>query len=158
MIGLCFLDIAINKTSPTGSGFIAPGLLISHTVWPSATKRDIGKLQLAQNRAARLALKCTQRANFNNMHVNLSWLTVEERLTASLLVFMRGMDVLKARSCLFKWHAHSSNTHAYPTRHAIATRGLFTVPKFRKYSGKCIVLHRAMATWNYSTSNNSSKQ
>ena len=53
---------------------------------------DIGKLQLAQNRAARLALKCTQRANINDMHVNLSWLKVEERLTASLLVIVRGID------------------------------------------------------------------
>jgi hypothetical protein len=27
---------------------------------------------------------CTQRANINNMHVNLSWLKVEERLISSL--------------------------------------------------------------------------
>ena len=31
-------------------------------------------MQLVQNRAARLALGCTQRANINNMHVNLSWM------------------------------------------------------------------------------------
>ena len=75
-------------------------------------------MQLAQNRAAQLALECTQRANMNNMHVNLSWLKVEERLTSSLLVFMRGIDMLNA-----------PDTHAYPTGHA--TRGLFTFPKAR---------------------------
>ena len=49
-------------------------------VWSSATYRDLGTLQLAQNRAARLALKCTQIAKINNMHVHLSLLKVEERL------------------------------------------------------------------------------
>ena len=88
-----------------------------------------GHLQLAQKRAARLALGCTQRANINNMHVNLSWLKVEERLTSSLPVFVRGIDMLNALSCLFELLAHSTDTHAYPTRHA--SRGLHTVPKSR---------------------------
>ena len=115
-------------------------------VWSGATKKDVGKLQLAQNRAAQLALGCTQRANINNMHVNLSWLKVEEKLTSSILVFVRGIDMLKAPSCLFKRLAHSSETHAYPTRQA--TRGLFTVPKSRTDYGRCTVLHRAITTWN----------
>jgi hypothetical protein len=42
------------------------------------------------------------------MHVNLSWLKVEERLTSSLLVFVRGIDMLNAPSCLFELLAHSS--------------------------------------------------
>jgi hypothetical protein len=37
-------------------------------VWSGATKMDLGKLQLAQNRAAWLALKCTQRDNINDTH------------------------------------------------------------------------------------------
>jgi hypothetical protein len=67
-------------------------------------------------------------------------------LTSSLLVFVRSVDKLNAPSCLFKLLAHSSDTHAYPTRHA--TRGLFTIPKSRTHYGRCTVLHRAMATWN----------
>ena len=54
-----------------------------------------------QNRAARLALKCTGRADIYNMHVNLSWLKVEERLTTSLLVFVRSVVMLNAPWCLF---------------------------------------------------------
>ena len=99
---------------------------------------------MAQNRAARPM--DVHRANINNMHVNLSWLKVEERLTSSLLLFMRGIDMLNAPSCLSKLLAHSSDTHAYPTRHA--TRGLFTVPKSRTDYGRHTVLHRAMTTWN----------
>jgi hypothetical protein len=47
-------------------------------VCSGATKTDFGKLQLAQNRAARLSLKSKLRANINDMHLNLSWLKVEE--------------------------------------------------------------------------------
>ena len=61
-------------------------------VWSGTTKRDLGKLQLAQNRAAQLALKCTQRANIINMHVNISWLKVEMRLASSLLIFVKGVE------------------------------------------------------------------
>ena len=93
-----------------------------------------------------LNLGCTQRANIYNMHVNLSWLKVEEKLTSSLLVFMRGIDMLNALLCLSELLVHSSDTHAYPTRHA--TKGLFTLPKSRIDYGRCTVLHRAMTTWN----------
>ena len=138
---LC-LNSTINEAGPTGPSFVD----YCSVVWSGATKNDLGKLQFSQNRAARLALGCTQRDNINNMHVNLSWLKVEERLTSSLLVFMRGIDMLNAPGCLFELLSHSSDTHAYPTRHA--TRGLFTVPKSRTDYGRRPVLHRAMTTWN----------
>ena len=38
-----------------------------------ATKTDLGKLQLAQNRAARLALGCTQRANREHVSPDSKW-------------------------------------------------------------------------------------
>ena len=80
----------------TGPSFVTFGLLFSRVVRCHKVK------QLTQNRAVRLALKCTRRANINHMHVNISWLTVEERLTSSLLVFVRSVDMLNALSCLFK--------------------------------------------------------
>ena len=53
-------------------------------VWSSAARKDLVKLQLAQNRVAHFALNCNQKADINTMHASLSWLIVEERLTASL--------------------------------------------------------------------------
>jgi hypothetical protein len=41
--------------------------------------------------------------------------------------FCKNIDKLNALSYLFKLVVNTSDTHAYPTRHA--TRGLFTVPK-----------------------------
>ena len=46
--------------------------------------------------------------------------------------------MLNALSCLFEHLAHSSDTHAYPSRHA--TRDLFTVPKSRTDYGRRTVL------------------
>ena len=147
---LCVFNNTINKAGHTGSSFVSPGLLFSHGVKchkEGPRKITIGSEQGStagpQNRAARLALGCTQRANVNHMHVNLSWLKVEERLTSSL-VFMRGIDMLNAPSCLSKLLAHSLDTHSYPTRHA--TRGLFIVPKSRTDYGRHTVLNRAMTT------------
>ena len=92
---------------------VLQALVLSHldycsVVWSGATKRDLGKFQLAQNRAGRLALKCTWRDDMNYMHVNLSWLKVEERLTSSLLFFVRGVDMLNVPSCLFKLIPHKT--------------------------------------------------
>ena len=78
-------------------------------VWSSAARKYLVKLQLAQNRAAHFALHCNQRANINNMHASLSWLRVEERLTASLLVFIRNI-VLKI-PFFFAVNLHTALTH-----------------------------------------------
>ena len=115
-------------------------------VWSSAARKDQVTLQLAQNRVARLALHCNQRADINTMHASLSGLRVEERLTASLLLLIRNIIVLKIPNCLHSQLTHSSDTHTYPTRHA--TGGLFTVPKSRTNSRKRTVLYRAIIVWN----------
>ena len=144
MIRLCSTSLTALSTRQVLQALVWLHLNFCSVVWSGTTKRDLGKLPLAQNRAARLALGCTQRAGINNMNVNLSWLKVEERLTSSHPVFV--IDMLNAPSCLFELLAHSSDTHAYPTRHV--TRCLFTVPKSRTDYGRHTVLHRAMTTWN----------
>ena len=87
---LCFFDTTLDK--------VLQALVLSHlfycpVIWSSAAKKDLVKLQLALNRATRRALHCNQRANINTMHARCSWLRVEERLTESLLVFIRKITV-----------------------------------------------------------------
>ena len=96
------------SVGPTGPSFVAPGLLFSRVV--RGHKKYLGKLQMTQNSTARLALGCTQRANNNNVHVNLSWLKVEERLTSSLLILMRGIDMLNAPRFLSINYWHTART------------------------------------------------
>jgi hypothetical protein len=58
-------------------------------IWSAATKSDLNKLQLVQNRAARLVLKCSLRTNVLFMHSRLSWLSVKQKLHSSLIMFFR---------------------------------------------------------------------
>ena len=115
-------------------------------VWSGTTKKNIGKLQRVQNRAARLALCFTIRANVNKMHGKLFWLTVDGRLKASLLGFINKINVWKTPDCLYRQLTLSSNVHTYLTRHAII--GKYIIPKSRTNSKQRTVLYRAMVEWN----------
>ena len=75
--------------TPTSAVQIIQALVISHldycpVVWSNAAKKDLHKIQIAQN-------KCNIRSNTLLIHQNLSWLLVEQRLTASLAVFFRNI-------------------------------------------------------------------
>jgi hypothetical protein len=89
IIKLCSAFLTTLSTRLVLQALVLLHLDYCSVVWSGATKRDLGKLQLDQNRAAQLALNCTWRANNINMHVNLLWFKVEERWTSSLLVFVR---------------------------------------------------------------------
>ena len=94
-------DTEINCTSCSGSGLVP-----SWVIWSSAAKKNLVKLQMPYKRAARLALNCTYRTN---KQAGLSWLRVDERSTASLLVFMRILffldcPCLSVYQCLIHCH------------------------------------------------------
>lgn len=126
-------------------------LVLSHldycsVVWSGTTKKNLGKLQRVQNRAARLALCCTTRANVNKMHSKLYWLPVDERLKTSLLGFINKINLWKTPDCLYRQLTLSSNVHTYLTRHAVI--GKYIIPKSRTNSKQRTVLYRAMVEWN----------
>ena len=93
-------------------------------VWPSAARKDLVKLHLAQNRAAHLALHCNQRADTNTTHATF--------------FFIRN-NVLNIPNSLHSQLTRSTDTHTYFTRHT--TRGLFTIPRSRTNSRKHTVLY-----------------
>ena len=75
---------------------VIQALVLSHleycpAIWSSAAKKDLKKLQIAQNKAARLALHCSKRTNVLQMHSNLSWLPVENQVYSLLLFFFRNV-------------------------------------------------------------------
>ena len=82
---LCFF-LRPHSTKQVLQALVLSNLDYCPVVLSSAAKKYLVKLHLDQNRAARYALHCNQRADINTMHVSLSWLRVEERLTASLLI------------------------------------------------------------------------
>ena len=115
-------------------------------VWSGAAMSHIKKLQIAQNKAARCLLRCSYRSNVKIMHNFLSWLSVKNRFTASLLNFTRKISVTKLPRVLYKCLSFSSDKHNYNTRHAM--EGRFTLPKVKTNRAKSTALYRAMSKWN----------
>ena len=149
--GLSMIRRCAEFLTPTSVVQVIQALVISHldycpVVWSNAAKRDLHKLQIAQNKAARLALKCNIRSNIRLIHQNLSWLLVEQRLTASLAVFFRNICLNKKPKCLYKNIHYTSNRHQYNTRHV--AKGRFTALKPRTNAMKNTVMYRAMTFWN----------
>jgi hypothetical protein len=128
----CSACLTPHSTKQVLQALVLSNLDYCSVVWSSAARKDLVKLQLAQNRAAHFALHCNQRADINTIDASFSWLRGEERRSASLLLFIRNINVLKIPNYLHSQLTHSSNTHTYPNRHA--TRGLFIVHKSRKDS------------------------
>lgn len=112
-------------------------------VWSNTSLANFRKLQLVQNRAARVALSCGFRANVFRMHNSLGWLDVKSRVSYLLMVFIRNIIVTKTPNILYRKLSFSSGIHNYSTRHA--TGGYFTFP--RSLSQRT-VLYRAMKEWN----------
>uniref|UniRef100_A0A4W5P3U4 Reverse transcriptase domain-containing protein n=1 Tax=Hucho hucho TaxID=62062 RepID=A0A4W5P3U4_9TELE len=130
---------------------VIQSLVFSHleycpAIWSSAAKKDIKKLQMAQNRAARLSLHCSNRMNIIKMHQNLSWLHVKNKLLSSLLIFFRNVTFFKKPQYLSVQLVHTSNTHNHQTRQA--NSGQLKQLKPRTNCLKSAVLYRAIAEWN----------
>ena len=115
-------------------------------IWSAANKSDLNKLQIVQNRAARLALHCSTRTNIECMHTRLAWLTVEQKLICSLLTFFRNITVNQTPDYFHNQVLKSANTHNYNTRNA--SNGHLTLPAPKTNNQKHTVIYRAISFWN----------
>lgn len=78
-------------------------MVLSHLDYCSGiAKKDISKLQTAQNKAARVTLACLSgvRQSTENMYVELSWLRVDIRSTCYHLNFLRHVCHSNQPNCL----------------------------------------------------------
>ena len=116
------------------------------TVWSNAAKEDLSKLQIAQNRAARLALRCSARSSIDWMHEALSWLTVNQRITVSLIVFMFNLHHAKKPFSLSSQLQPTNTRHDYATRNA--SNDNFTLPLPKTEALRKTAVYRAASLWN----------
>ena len=80
--GLSVIKRCCDFLTPHSKKKVLQALVLSYLdycpdMWSSTAKKDLVKLQLAQNRAARLALHYNQRADINTTYASHSWLRVE---------------------------------------------------------------------------------
>ena len=115
-------------------------------VWSNLTMDEIKKLQVAQNRAARVVLHCDIRTNVIAMHDVLSWLTVKNRFLYSLLVFFRNILTSKTPFILYNELSLTSDQHGFATR--LTTEGKLILPRARTNAMKRTMVFRGISEWN----------
>lgn len=129
---------------------VTQALVLSHLdyssiIWSHAPKNLLNRLQLVQNRAARLVLGCPYRANVYKMHSKLHWMMVDKRQQYNLLTFFYKMSNIKKPTCLFSRIQLVRNSHHHHTRQG--AKGLYVLPRARTWARKS-VLFRAISSWN----------
>ena len=132
-------------------GQVAKSLILCHLdycapVWSSASKGQLKKLQTAQNRAARLVLHCPIRTNTINMHHQLSWYTVENRLAFNMITFFRSTVFFSQPVFLYNQIFRCHQVHCHLTRSA--NDGQMMLPHPKSNVLKKTVIYRAINHWN----------
>ena len=115
-------------------------------IWSSASMKELNKLQVAQNKAARSVLQCSYRTNVTHMHEQLGWLSITRRSSYVLLNLIRNIIVNKSPNFLYCLFSHQLSQHNYLTRHA--AEGRFILPRANTNVLKKSVLFRAILEWN----------
>lgn len=146
MVRKCFTYLSSSVMDQVIQSLVFCHLQYCPVIWSAATKADLNKLQLVQNRSARLALHCSTRTNIAYMHTRLSWLSVEHKLNYSLLMFFRNIVLNQTPAYFCNQLIQTSNRHNYHTRNA--SLGHLTLPFPRTNLLKRTVMYRSMSSWN----------
>lgn len=115
-------------------------------IWSTTTEANLNKLQVAQNKAARLVLNCSFNMSIGEMHNQLAWLRVKSRITFSLTKFVRNIILTKIPEIIYNKLIFFSDVHHYFTRQS--EEGRFQLPACRTNQIQSTVYYRAMLAWN----------
>lgn len=151
--GIACIKRCSSFLTPASRVLVTKAVVLSHldycsTIWSGADKKHLSKLQIAQNKAARLALHCPVgvRQSTESLHASLSWLRVEERLACNLVSFFRNICHSKQPSCLYSQIQYVRDRHNHVTRQA--TSGHMVKEKPRTNAVCRSVMFRAISIWN----------
>lgn len=115
-------------------------------MWSSASKKDLTKIQVAQNKAARLVLGCSSKTSRDQMYSTLSWLTLNQRITVTLSTMVYNTLTMKMPISQFNQIVYCNSVHNHNTRKA--NNGHIMTPYPKTNFMKKTVLYRAIVIWN----------
>ncbi|XDV11531.1 hypothetical protein PO909_000447 [Leuciscus waleckii] len=130
---------------------VVQSLVLSHlgycpVIWSSATQGHLKKLQIVQNRAARVALGCSFRSSVDKMHTCLGWIKVEDKLNISLLCYMHNALFKNNPKSFVDKLVFNGYCHGHVTRQV--SSGVLVVPSARSNCMTRTVLVRSSSAWN----------
>jgi len=126
-------------------------LVLSHldyglVLTSSSPQTHLDKLQVIQNRAARLATGACFDANLDVLHNQLNWPSVKERLFTGTINIFHKVVKEKQPKCIFSRLKTVNTAHSHNTR--LAQKGAFLLPKPRTNAITRTFLYRAIKTYN----------
>lgn len=148
--GICMTRKCLTFITPSIIKSVTHSLVLTHleycpVIWSSASKSNMKKLQVAQNKVARLVLGCSYRTNIKYMHERLNWLTVKQKVSLHLAMFLRNILSTSLPYSLAQ-QLQLTAEHGYSTRGA--TAGHLTLPAHNTNFRKRTIMHRSIVLWN----------
>lgn len=130
---------------------VVQALVLSHLdycsiIWSSTSESNMNRLQVAQNKAARLILQCPFRTNVRLMNDSLAWLSVKCRVQYSLICLIKNIIITKTPEILHRTLEFFSDTHYHFTRQSSEHR--LVLPRCRTNFKQRMMCYRAMVAWN----------
>jgi len=130
---------------------VTQALVLSHLDYcacllSACPQTSLNKLQILQNRAARLILNARYNENIDYMHSKLQWPTVKERLYTGTLSMFNKLLVSKEPRAMYSRLENISSRHEHSTR--LATSGGFRLPKPRTAALTRTFLYRCTKSYN----------
>lgn len=115
-------------------------------MWSNTKENNLKRLQVAQNKAARIVLQCPYRTRVSTMNSQLAWLSVKCRLHYSLVCFIKTIIITKTPEVLYNKLDFFSDRHHYATRQS--SEGRFLLPQCKTSLKQRTVNYRALVSWN----------
>lgn len=116
------------------------------SVWSCSDKKYLDRLQIAQNRAARVALGCPFRTNVEKMHQQLSWMKVKDRQEFCSVLSLHKIWTSHKPFVLFSELQPTSDRHKMNTRQA--ANASFSLPRPKTEVLKKTFMYRTVSKWN----------
>ncbi len=128
---------------------VCHNLIYSHitccgAVWGSAAQRDLKRLQITLNRAARIILGCRLERKVNELHNMMGWSTVVEYLRQHSIAFFSKKFKKPVRinaKFLLVWDKHQNKIR-------ISHKSHYVLPKIKTETGRRTFVFRTNKLWN----------
>lgn len=131
---------------------LAQSLVLAHldyasVVWSNTNENNLYKLQVAQNKVARIVLGCPYTTNIITMHNNLAWLTVKYRLKYCLLSFIHNIIETKTPEIIYKKCKFFADQHNYCTRQTTGMRCVLPQVKTNQFQRTVFLSGHGCMEW-----------
>lgn len=130
---------------------VSHSLIFSHVyyccaVWGNATQKDLQRLQITTNKAARTILRCSFETRVSELHSMMGWPTVAQFIKHHCIGLITKTVKSQLPVCIKSKLSLVCDTHKINTRRS--RKNIFVPPQIKNEMGRRTFIHRAIKLWN----------